>query len=94
MHGGMKSYALAQRLPGPLAAPAELQQMVQSGIQSVGVAVLEGKIGSRAKTGLVIQEVGIERAEHETVHGLANEIEGVRLQQGLEKAAVFLLALL
>ena len=56
---------------------------MKSGIQAVGVAMLEGKARRRAKTRFVVQHVGVERPVHQAIHGLADEIEGVRFEDAL-----------
>ncbi len=68
--------------------------MMQPGIEAIGVVVLEREAGGRAKSGLAVEQIGIERALHQGIHRLANQVEGVWLEQRLQESAMIILIVL
>lgn len=69
-----------------LEAPALEEEVMEAGVEAIGVGVLEGEIGGDTEAGFAVQEVGVERAGHESIHGLADEVEGLGLEDGVEDA--------
>lgn len=82
----MQRRGALDRIAGQLRTATEQQQMMQSGVQSVRVGVLEPKPRAQAKAGFAVQYIWIRRASHDGIHGFPHEVERLGIQLRVQYA--------
>jgi hypothetical protein len=88
MYDGMQGDLIAHYLARPLDSPAQQQQVVQSCVKAIRIAMLKGKARTDAKASFTIQEIGVESVPHQGVHRLSYKIERVGLQECIQHSSV------
>jgi len=61
---------------------------MESRVQAIGISMLIGKRGANAEACFAIKYVGVQRAAHQRIHRLADQIERIGLEDGIQNAIV------